>query len=154
MTDVRITELDELRVVSALGFGEQPEDDAWRMILDFAAVHGLDPFCGEHRFFGFNNPDPSPGSPEYGYEQWMTVGPEVEAEAPYEIKTVPPGRYAVMGVEGLHRIGEQWAALLGWFEQHGYQLPLERERCLEELLTPIDLPPEEWRFDLYVGLSE
>ena len=43
------------------------------------------------RFFGFNNPNPSPGSPNYGYEQWLTVGPEVQAEGGIVIKEIPPG---------------------------------------------------------------
>ena len=156
MTDptVRIVELEPLRVVAALGFGPSPEEEAWRLIEAFAEDHGLDMWSGEHRFFGFNNPDPSPGSPNYGYEQWMTVPADVTAEAPYEIKHVPAGRYVALGFTGLEQIGANWKHLIGWFEEHGHALPADRERCLEELHTSTDQAPETWRFDLYVGLED
>jgi AraC family transcriptional regulator len=75
--EVRIVDMEPMRVASAHGFGEHPEDLAWQRMLAFAQAQGLD--TESVRFFGFNNPNPSPGSPNYGYEQWMTVGPEVEA---------------------------------------------------------------------------
>lgn len=154
MSNVRIVELPRLRVVGALGFGPSPEEEAWKLIERFGRRHGLDLWSGEHRFFGFNNPDPSPGSPNYGYEQWMTVGPDVTVEPPYEIKHVPDGRYAVVSCTGIEQITATWAQLVTWFEENGRPLPLDRDRCLEELLTPIAQPPETWRFDLYLGLDE
>jgi hypothetical protein len=33
-----------------------------------------------HRLFGYNNPDPSPGSPNYGYDVWLTVDESTQAE--------------------------------------------------------------------------
>jgi effector-binding domain-containing protein len=154
MIEVRVVEMEPLRVVSALGFGPEPEPEAWDLIEAFAAEQGLEMWSGEHRFFGFNNPNPSAGSPNYGYEQWMTVGPEVTAESPYEIKELPAGRYAVTGFQGLDRIGETWKALVGWFETEGHAIPSEMDRCLEELLPPFGESPEEWRFDLYLGLED
>jgi hypothetical protein len=90
---VRIVQLEPMRVASALGYGESPEPQAWEKILAFAEAKGLDP--GEARFFGFNNPSPSPGSPNYGYEQWMTVGPDVEGE---EEITIVPTRSPLIGI--------------------------------------------------------
>jgi hypothetical protein len=71
--DVRIVHLETMRVASAVGFGANPEEQAWNKILAFAKAKGLPEKPEETRFFGFNNPDPSPGNPNYGYEQWMTV---------------------------------------------------------------------------------
>ncbi len=153
MIDVRIVELPALRVVSALGFGPSPEEEAWKLIGDFADARGLDMWSEEHRFFGFNNPDPSPGSPNYGYEQWMTIDADVAVEAPYEVKQIPPGRYAVTGFTGLSHITDTWKALVGWFHDEGHQISCDRDRCLEELLPPFGRPPEEWRFDLYLGID-
>ena len=156
MTDptVRIVDLEPLRVLAVLGFGPSPETEAWELIEKFARDRGLDMWSGEHRFFGFNTPDPSPGSPNYGYEQWMTVAADVTAEEPFEIKHVPAGRYAAIRFTGLEEIGTHWGRLVAWFEEHGHPLPADRERCLEELHTPISEPTENWQFDLYLGLED
>lgn len=151
--DVRIVEMEAQPVVAALGFGTAPELEAWRLIEAFARDHGLDLWSGRHRFFGFNNPDPSPGSPNYGYEQWMTVDATTFADPPYEIKATLPGRYAVTRLRGAEHIAPTWHGLVAWFEEHGHPLPSRRELCLEELLTPIGEPTETWEFDLYLGLD-
>ena len=105
MTDltVEMRDLDEMVVVSGSGFGVEPEPPAWNLIFEFAALHGFDVASGEHRFFGFNNPNPSPGIPEYGYEQWMTIPPDlhVDPDGPVARKVVPSGRFAVTRFKGL-----------------------------------------------------
>ena len=91
--NVRIVQMEPMRVASAHGFGTNPEEQAWTKILAFAKDKGID--AGDARFFGFNNPNPSPGSPNYGYEQWMTVAPDVEAEGEITITEIPTRQYAV-----------------------------------------------------------
>ncbi len=153
MTEIRIDELEPMQVVSALGYGESPEEQAWGHIMGFAAATGLDPWDGEHRLFGFNNPDPSPGSPNYGYEQWLTVNPETAVPDPLEAKRFAGGRYAVLRLRGLEGIGEAWKELVTWVEDRGYEIAASEHACLEELLTPIDQPEETWEFDLYLGIA-
>ena len=150
--EVRIVQLEPMRVASALGFGTSPEPEAWSKILAFAAAKGID--TEEARFFGFNNPNPSPGSPNYGYEQWITVGPEVEAEGEITIKEIPARRYAVAHCEGLSTIGEVWRQLVLWFEDSAYRKPSHWCECLEELLTPPGTPYEEYVFDLYLPIAD
>jgi len=149
--DVRIVEMEPLRVASALGFGESPENIAWDKIRAFARARGLD--TAQVRFFGFNNPNPSPGSPNYGYEQWMTVGPEVQAEGDIVIKEIPARRYAVTQFKGLENIGRVWQELVLWFEDSPYHKPPHWCECLEELLTPLDAPFEEYEFNLYLPIA-
>jgi hypothetical protein len=72
--NMRIVKLDAMRVASAQGFGENPEEQAWEKLLAWAEPQGLLADQDAVRFFGFNNPNPSPGSPNYGYDQWVTVG--------------------------------------------------------------------------------
>jgi effector-binding domain-containing protein len=150
--EVRIVQMEPMRVASALGFGESPEPLAWEKILAFGESKGLD--IEAARFFGFNNPNPSPGSPNYGYEQWMTVGPDVEGEGDVTIKEIPARRYAVARCEGIDTIGEDWRKLALWFEESPYKKPPHWHECLEELLTPPDAPYEEYVFDLYLPLAE
>jgi DNA gyrase inhibitor GyrI len=150
--EVRIVQLESMRLASAHGFGDSPEAQAWDKILAFARSKGLEP--GQARFFGFNNPNPSPGSPNYGYDQWMTVGPDVEPEGDVEIVDFPGGLYAVARCEGLSHIGEVWQQLVLWFEDSPYKKPPHWCQCLEELLTPPDLPYEDYIFDLYLPIVE
>ncbi len=150
--DVRIVRMEPMRVASAHGFGTNPEEQAWNKILAFADAKGLD--RGTARFFGFNNPSPSPGSPNYGYEQWMTVGPDVGPEGEVIIKEIPARMYGVTRCEGLSNIGEVWRQLVLWFEDSAYRQPPHWHECLEELLTPPGVPYEEYVFDLYLPIAE
>jgi DNA gyrase inhibitor GyrI len=150
--EVRLVRLEPMRVASAHGFGESPEVQAWDKILAFARSKGLEP--GQVRFFGFNNPNPSPGSPNYGYDQWMTVGPDVEPEGDIQILDIPGGLYAVTRCEGLSHIGEVWKSLVLWFEDSPYKKSAHWCQCLEELLTPPDVPYEDYVFDLYLPIAE
>jgi DNA gyrase inhibitor GyrI len=150
--DVRIVEMEPMRVASAHGFGTSPEEQAWSKILAFAEEKGLD--IKEARFFGFNNPNPSPGSPNYGYEQWMTVSHDVEAEGEITIKEIPARRYAVTRCEGLNVITKVWQQLVVWFEDSPYKKPPHWCECLEELLTLPGIPYEDYVFDLYLPIAE
>jgi DNA gyrase inhibitor GyrI len=150
---VRIVQLEAMRVASAHGFGQNPEELAWGKILDFAREKGLLHVPGKPRFFGFNNPNPSPGSPNYGYEQWMTVGPGVEGTGEVEIKEIPSRLYAVARCEGLDVIGQVWGQLVTWLEDSEYKKPPHYHMCLEELLVPPEVPYEDYVFDLYLPIA-
>ena len=155
--DVRIVELGPLRVAAARAFGPSPEEVAWRALGQWAAANGLLGDLRSHRFFGFNNPSPSAGSTDHGYEQWLTVGPEARPGDGIEIKDFPGGRYAMARCR-LKGIGEAWRQLYGWCEDNHYTHG--RHQWLEECLTPELLLPEmsaavlEAEFDLYLPLAE
>ena len=150
--DVRIVDMEPMRVACAHGFGSSPEMQATEKMLSFLESKGL--AFEDIRWFGFNNPSPSPGSPNYGYEQWMTVSPEVEGEGDVTIKEIPARRYAVARCEGLDVIGERWQHLALWFEDSPYKKPPHWDQCLEELLTSPHVPYEEYVFDLYLPILE
>ena len=153
-TDVRIVDLPPMRVASALGYGKEPEDQAFSLLLPFAKSIGLEPGDPDYRTFGFNNPNPSPGSPNYGYEVWLPVGPDVEAVDPITIKDVPSAKYAVTRFTGLSNIGSVWRQLVAWFEDSPYTRPPNWCTCLEEVINPEETEPEKWTFDLYLPIAE
>src|SRR5512137_1602722 len=93
--DVRIVTLQPVRVDSFHGFGTGPETIAWSKLEAWATAKGFMGDLVQHRIFGFNNPDPSPGSPNYGYEFWMVVGPQVQPEPGVPVKEFAGGLYAV-----------------------------------------------------------
>lgn len=152
LTEVRIVDLPPMRVASALGYGRDPEDQAAGKIARFAHAIGLHPGAPGYRAFGFNNPNPSPGSPNYGYECWLVVDPAVEAEPPIEIKRVPAGKYAVTRCVGLQHIGQRWRSLSVWVEDSPYKFPPGSGRCLEEFVNPAEPDRSKWVIDLYIEI--
>jgi DNA gyrase inhibitor GyrI len=147
--NVKIIALEPLRVVSAYGFGQGPEDLAWGKLRAWVEQKGLMGELKAHRFFGFNNPDPAPGSPNYGYEQWMTVGPEIEAEDDMPLKNIPGGLYAVTHCK-LINITATWKSLVVWRE--GSQYRPANHQWLEECLTPF-IPFDEMEFEIYLPIA-
>ncbi|MBN1668396.1 MAG: GyrI-like domain-containing protein, partial [Anaerolineales bacterium] len=92
--EVKIVKLEPLRAISAYGFGPEPEGIAFDKIKAFSLKHGLSEQGAPSGTFGFNNPNPSPGSPNYGYEIWLPVGPEVEPEGDLRVIQFDGGLYA------------------------------------------------------------
>lgn len=152
--DVRIVELKPMRVASVLGFGPQPEEAAWAKLEAWAGPRGLMQPAGEHRIFGFNNPSPTPGSPNYGYEFWIQVGPEVQSDEQVEVKDFPGGLYAVLRWDGEDDpyvgIPAAWKRLVQWRENSRYQGG--GHQWLEESLRPAEMPPGKFMLDLYLPI--
>ena len=148
--NVKIVKLEPMRMISTYGFGQRPEDQAWDKLRAWLEQKGLMPDLKAHRFFGFNNPSPAPGSPNYGYEQWMTVGPEVVPEGDVRVKSFYGGLYAVTRCN-LPVITETWKKLVVWREGSAYR-PATHQ-WLEECLAPF-IPLEDMEFDIYLPIME
>lgn len=121
--DVRIVKLPPMRVVCVNGFGESPEGMAFARMKAWAQAHGL---SGKpYRLFGYNNPDPSPGSPNYGYDVWITVDDEsVQADGEARIIDFPGGLYAVTRIDVKNPwddIPGTWQKLVKWMEASKYR---------------------------------
>ena len=151
--DVRIVKLESMRVAYATGFGSSPEMAAWEALRGWAQARGLLDGPQKRRFFGFNNPDPTPGSPNYGYEVWMELAEEVAAEPPAQVKRVDGGLYAVTRVVGMENIYAAWQMLVAWVETSPYT-PVWNRQCLEEHIRAFDVSPEELTLDLYMPVRE
>ena len=152
--DVRIVKLEPMRVASAHALGEGPEEDAIKKLIAWAKPKGLLEDPEKHRVFGFNNPDPSPGSPNYGYEFWITVGPDVEPEGEITIKEFSGGLYAVTRCEVQNPwddIPGTWKRLVAWLEDSKYRW--SPHQWLEEHLGPLE-SSEQFVLDLYMPIAE
>jgi len=147
---IRIVTLKPARVAGCRAVGEHPERDAFNTLLSWAKDQGL-AGRSDSRFFGFDNPGPAKNKTEYGYEVWMTVGPDVRASGKIEIKDFPGGQYAVKQTS-LPRIGDAWREIVAWCKQSPYAE--SSRQCLEEhLALPIDTPPESVLLDLYLPID-
>ena len=98
-TTMKIVKLAPLRVASAWAFGPQPEEQAWQILREWAEARGL--LQEQARIFGFNNPNPAPGSPNYGYELWLEIDASVEPAADDNVRVVTfaGGLYAVIAID-------------------------------------------------------
>ena len=152
--DVRLVTLAPLRVASFYGFGPSPALAAWEKLMAWSRPKGLLDGPEQARIFGFNNPNPSAGSPNSGYEFWIEVGPAVtvasEEVAAVKNAAFAGGRYAVTRCQGVEAIPSTWQALVQWLADSSHQPG--SHQWLEEHLGPVDRPPEEWLFDLYAPI--
>ncbi len=151
---VDIVELPAMRVASALGFGKEPEMQASTMIHEFAKKAGIELDFNKIRMYGFDNPSPSAGSPNYGYEFWLPVDESVEAIAPILIKQFAGGTFASTRFTGLSNIGHVWKELVAWVEDSSYAFGPNSCQCLEKNDTPFEQDPEKWTFDLYLSVAK
>lgn len=148
---VTVVELPPMRVASFTAYSSSPEYDAYEKMLGWARRKGLLTYPENQRIFGFNNPSPTPGSPNYGYEFWLTVRPEVTGDSEAQIKEFPGGTYAVLHCESLAVIGERWQQLVHWQQASPYRMG--PEECLEEHLGPIfPIGGEPQSLDLYLAV--
>ena len=153
--EVRTVNLPTMTVASALGFGKEPETQAGQMIGEFAAAHGIESGSKDHPLFGFNNPNPSPGSDNYGYELWVRVEPGTEAADPIVIKEIPAASYAVTRFTGLSNIGRVWKEFAAWYEDRHATVPACQVQCwLESIQNNSEPDPEKWIFDLYLVIDK
>ena len=150
--EVKVVRLEPMRVASAYGFGKEPEGIAAEKMAAFAKKHNL--YGGEKkpRTFGFDNPTPSPGSPNYGYECWAEVDGTIKPDGDIRIQHFSGGLYAVTQFKNLHNIGKVWKQIVTWREDSQYKSG--QHQWLEELLTPASAPIEEYVFNLYLPIVE
>lgn len=151
--DVRIETLPPLRVISAYGFGPSPEEVAGRKMAVFLKSKGLlEGYGSAIPHYGFNNPSPSHGSPNYGYEIWAVVPPEIEPEGDLRLLHFPGGLYAVTRFQNLENIGRVWRELVQWREASRYREACHQ--CLEHLLNPLEPDPAKYDFELFLPVKE
>jgi len=153
--EVRIVKLPSLRVACVNGFGEGPEGMAFEKMKVWAEAHKL---TGKpYRLFGYNHPDPSPGSPNYGYDVWITVDESVQADGEARMIDFPGGLYAVTRV-AVNAPGADiptaWQKLVKWMEASKYHHG--RHQWLEEHIGSLDEMGGDQPFtlDLHLPIAE
>ncbi|MDO8122800.1 MAG: effector binding domain-containing protein [Candidatus Hermodarchaeota archaeon] len=160
---VQVVELEPMRVASVKSFSATPEIDAWEKMRAWAEPQGLLEDLDNHPVFGFNNPNPSPGQKEYGYEFWMRMGTLFKGEGEIEAKDADGGLFAItscrLGDEleseytKEHRFLDPWKKLVEWvILSEKYEID-ESRQCLEKTRNP-GSPVAEVVLDLYQPIKE
>ncbi len=152
--DVKIVRLPALRVACVNGYGSGPETIAFNKMRDYVKSNGLDRDGQAHRFFGYNNPNPAPGSPNYGYDVWVTVGESLESAGEANVFTFPGGLFAVLRIrpEGGEDIFKSWQELVAWRERSPYR-PAHHQ-WLEEHIGDLSTSFPDLVLDLYMPIAE
>ncbi len=136
ISEIKLVTLEDMRVISFHGFGKEPEGIAWQHLREWITKNSHEAMIETQRFFGFNHPNPAPGSENYGYEQWMTLPVAYEPKEGEKILMLQGGLYAVGGFRDStpESFGPAWQCLNDWRvdSEYGYD---ESRQWLEELLT-------------------
>lgn len=158
---VQVVRLEPMRVASARVISETPEKDAWETMRAWAEPQGLLEDLTEHPVFGFNNPNPSAGRKEYGYEFWIRVGSDAEPEGDIQMKEFEGGLYAVttcrlkdeLESDFFQKEGylESWKKLVDWVKASKYTYGTHQ--CLEKAHDP-GASEEALVLDLYCPIEE
>jgi len=154
--DIRIIYLPAMRVASFYAFSSSPETEAWEKMITWAKAHSCWHEPPATRIFGFNNPDPSAGSPNYGYEFWLTIGPDMQLDNETAAKDFSGGKYGVLrcAVSGnpWDIIPASWGMLVKWLESSHYKHG--NHQWLEEHLTRLESNDKGFILDLYIPITE
>lgn len=147
--EVKIVELDSMRVASFQAISESPEHEAAQLLASWAQSRGFLDDLERNPVFGFNNPNPTKDKKEYGYEFWVKVDDNFEEDG-ITLKDIKGGRYAVTTSESLSIIGERWMQLIEWVKNSEYEF--RREECLEKT-HDFSASDEELVLDLYIPIK-
>ncbi len=139
-----------MRLARFHAFSRSPERDAWSKLRAWADPRGLLREPATHPVLGFNNPSPTSGGAEYGYEFWIGLALETPAESGIGTVDFPGGWYAVTTHRGPPN-PTIWMQLWEWVHRSPYRY--RRTHELERLHDPLASEPE-MVCDLYLPIEE
>ena len=153
--EIKIVNLPQMRIACINSYCESPETDAFNRMKVWAKAHGV--LEKPYRTFGFDNPIGGPGSPNRGYDVWITVDESIQADNEVSIVDFKGGLYAVMRVDvksPWEDIPPAWGRLVEWRENSKYHEA--HHQWLEEHIGPLDIMGGEEAFtlDLHLPIRE
>lgn len=151
LKNVRIVLLPACTVASYHFIGENPEETVGAQMDKFVRESRLYEIKPDARLFGFNHPNPSANSSQYGYEDWVTIPEDMEVPAPLIKKHFAGGLYAAHTI----KFGDfhEWNLLSKWVSDNEKYTSNYSEQgeeimggCLEEHLN--------WVYASHMGWPE
>lgn len=159
MGDVRIINLPKMVFACYRAESASPEEDCWKIMNGFIQENNLLEQYG-FRHFGFNNPDPTEGSPIYGYEMWVTIPKELSVPMPLYKKEFSGGSFGAIPTY-MTEIGERWQQLWQWamndvHYEVDWDIDKDRrwlEECIDyQLFNDPTVGPDKKQLDLLVPI--
>lgn len=126
--DIKVLKkLEPMRVAYYCYYGKHPEDNAFAVMRDWINKTGLNINEKKIRIWGFDNPSPSEGQDEYGYEVCITIDEDMDVnDDKIQTKFLNGGFYAVIGVktdengEIGYEIMKAWKRFNNWLMDSKY----------------------------------
>lgn len=151
--EVQFKRLLPMRVVSFHAISETPENDAWKKLREWAEPKGYFADLDKNPIYGFNNPNPTQGKKEYGYEFWLVVDSDFKSDE-VTVKDIPESFNVVTrcNVEDITKdIGETWSKILQWIKEH--KIKIAGKFGLEKVIVPSH-SGEGFILDIYIPVEE
>jgi DNA gyrase inhibitor GyrI len=133
--EVNIKRIEQNRFASFYGFGKQPEEEAMNKLVNWCKKRNIAIDDNKNIIFGFNNPNPIPESPEYGYEFWLKVDKNERPEEDVRVVEYHGGNYAVTECVGAQNMLQSWQALYKWCVDNKYKIG--HHQALERIVENI-----------------
>ena len=120
---IEVKEVSAAKAARFHAFSSSPEEEAWKAMEAWAGPKGYLREGSPATIYGYNNPNPSAGSPNYGYE-FIVVADDLSGAT--EVIDFPGGKYAVatsgvsVGVDDPAKLGSAWRALVEEAQREGY----------------------------------
>ena len=158
--EVRLERLKTMRAAYSHSSSNTPEEDAKKMIIEWAKSIGLMEKRINARLFG-RNTYPTDKPEPHGYELYLTVDSDIELGEDVEIREIPEGLYAVLRFTDLNKIREAWEKFWKWFKDSKYK-PVDLKKNKhgwvngfeEQVNWREEKPQIEWIFNLWVQIKE
>ncbi len=146
-SEVKRTNLPEMKVVSASRVSENPEEEVIGFVCKWLQARGYE--LESRRGFGFDIPvsEEDKLAGKRGYEYWITIEEELAGDEDVKIKTIAADNYAFLRIrepfaDPFERIGEGWKLLAGEVKkmsQEKCSCGCESRYCLEEVVIEGDV---------------
>lgn len=140
--NIRILYLAPATVAACHYMGDNPEENAEKILARFIKESNLTALKPDFRMYGFNNPSPTKEMEQYGYEFFVTIPQDLKVEAPLMKKEFAGGLYAAHCI----KMGDfhEWESFserikaskeyeIDWREPHGMG------GCMEEHINAYSL---------------
>ena len=163
--EIKVVELNPMKVASFQYVGENPEVNAFKEIIKWAQEKNLLNKDVKYHFFGFNNPIPSEDNPIYGYEVWLPLDDDFEGDDEIKIKEFKGGLFATTEMSFSDFLSSQgWnvfhSAVKLWMKENMYERDITvqwleehivEKRDIENFIQKDDL--SKWIIGLYLPVN-
>ncbi len=158
--ELKMERFKMIRAANVQSQAENPEEDAFDKIFEYAKNNGLTDKSGV-RLFG-RNFYPTDQPEPHGYEYYLTIKEDVKSSSEVVIRNIPEGLYASLRVKGIAEIPQGWKALFSMVESAGYKQAGVIRRVygwvtagFEEIVNwQQETSPEAWIINLWLQLKE
>ncbi|TCO74640.1 effector binding domain-containing protein [Marinisporobacter balticus] len=120
--DIKVLKkMDPIKVACFEYYGNNPEINAFKALLDWAKNNSIILDNNKYRLFGYDTTECKPGKGQYGYEACITIDENFNTnDERVKMKELSGGMYAVTTI-GVKDISKAWARFKSWVKLSKYE---------------------------------